>query len=53
MQSDYVVPPVSSYRVRRTVGFVDLSGFTHYANNGGDDAAVPGQRRRARGDNVR
>ncbi len=40
MQSDYVVPPASSYRVRRTVGFVDLSGFTHFANSEGDDAAV-------------
>jgi adenylate cyclase len=40
MKSGYVVPKASSYRVRRTVGFVDLSGFTSYANSHGDDAAV-------------
>ncbi|MFW2382198.1 MAG: adenylate/guanylate cyclase domain-containing protein [Acidimicrobiales bacterium] len=40
MESGYVIPPTSTYRVRRTVGFVDLSGFTSFANIEGDDAAV-------------
>ncbi len=40
MESGYVFPPASTYRVRRTVGFVDLSGFTGFANSHGDDAAV-------------
>jgi adenylate cyclase len=40
MESGYVYPPTSTYRVRRTIGFVDLSGFTSFANTEGDDAAV-------------
>lgn len=32
--------PISTYRVRRTIGFIDLSGFTSFANTQGDDAAV-------------
>ncbi len=30
----------SGYRVRRTIGFLDLSGFTGFSNAEGDDAAV-------------
>lgn len=32
--------PISTYRVRRTIGFIDLSGFTSFANAEGDVAAV-------------
>ncbi len=32
--------PERSHRVRRTFGFVDLSGFTHYGVVEGDDKAV-------------
>lgn len=35
-----VARPVKSRRVRRTFGFVDIGGFTHYANVYGDDKAV-------------
>lgn len=31
---------VTGHRVRRTFGFVDLSGFTEYGNTYGDDQAV-------------
>jgi class 3 adenylate cyclase len=32
--------PAVTHRVRRTFGFIDLSGFTHYTVAGGDDRAV-------------
>ncbi|MDB9846364.1 hypothetical protein OAC41_06325, partial [Acidimicrobiales bacterium] len=28
------------HRVTRTIGFVDLSGFTHFTQENGDEAAV-------------
>ncbi len=41
MSEDPGLPPaVEAYRVRRTFGFVDLSGFTRFSNEAGDDAAV-------------
>lgn len=33
-------PAVTTHRVRRTFGFIDLSGFTHYTSVHGDDRAV-------------
>jgi class 3 adenylate cyclase len=40
VQTRFTSPMISSYRVRRTVGFLDLSGFTGFSNALGDDAAV-------------
>ncbi len=41
MAHDPGLPPaVEAHRVRRTFGFVDLSGFTSFSNTLGDDAAV-------------
>lgn len=41
MSMDAGLPPaVEAYRVRRTFGFIDLSGFTRFSNEAGDDAAV-------------
>jgi len=41
MSEDPGLPPaVEAYRVRRTFGFVDLSDFTRFSNEAGDDAAV-------------
>ncbi len=40
MTGDPLSPRQAAFRVRRTVGFLDLSGFTTFSNENGDDAAV-------------